>query len=324
MDQTTDGPALTQLLEETFFPEASRRRGTILDGGLRFAHYTTAEVAMSIIQNGAVWMRNATTMNDFSEISHGLVCISEAWRSEGGERFKAALEDLHVGLVGQIEQQFDGWQHDMRNNTFLTCLSEHPATEDRLGRLSMWRAYGGRSGVALVLNMTPFTATTDELKAYSSPVFYGEGTEIEAQLDAIADKLVEHRVLLGRVASDGLREIVFTALRYAALCTKHPAFAEEREWRVIYSPSLGRSPVIEPFVHAVRGVPQVVQKIPLANDPANGLHGAAVPDLLHRLIIGPTADPRAMFDAFVVLLAEAGVPNPEERIIVSGIPLRQW
>ena len=41
----------------------------------RFAHYTSADVAMQIIKakpdNRSLWLRNATEMNDFSEVEFG-------------------------------------------------------------------------------------------------------------------------------------------------------------------------------------------------------------------------------------------------------------
>jgi hypothetical protein len=319
-----DQEEVQRILAATFLGEALRRRAEIAERDMRFVHYTSADVAMSIIQNKSVWMRNAITMNDFSEIHHGKDCVFKAWNSAGGERLKVALEEIHPGVVADLQTLFTSWQHDLENNTYLTSLSEHESSEDNLGRLSMWRAYGGRSGVALVLNRTPFEVETDDLHAYSTPVSYGDQHTVEAQFEEVATKVIENRELIEVLTASHIVEMMFLVLRFAVLGTKHPAFSEEREWRVVYSPNLARSEVIRPFVHSVRGVPQVIQRLPLENDAANGLHGAAIPDLLHRLIIGPTEDPRAMFDAFVVLLADAGVPNPSERIWISGIPLRQW
>lgn len=45
-------------------------------------------------------------------------------------------------------------------------------------------------------------------------------------------------------------------------------------------------------------------------------------ELLDRVIIGPTAFPPVMFDAFMQALKDAGVANAEKIVAVSGIPLR--
>lgn len=314
---------LEAILDDVFFPDALSKLANVMNAGGRFVHYTSAEVAASIIQNKAVWMRNATTMNDFSEVEHGLQCIREAWVSEAGERFQRAVEAIHPGVVKAAVDQFDQWQPDMRRGTYLTCVSEHSPGEDENGRLSMWRAYGGRSGIALVMNVTPFAATTNELKAYSSPVFYATAAEFQLRMAEMAEKLEKQAKALRDLNPELLQANVFTALRFAALCTKHPGFREEREWRVVYSPNLEPSPIIKPVVKTVHGIPQIVQLIPLVDDPANGLHGADIPQFIHRVIIGPTEDVGAVYDAFHMMLTDAGVENAHERIWASNIPLRQ-
>lgn len=246
-----------------------------------------------------------------------------AWQSEAGARFKLALDAVHAGIGDEIEKLYDAWQPDMRNGTYITCVSEHPPDEDAHGRLSMWRAYGGTAGVALVLSLTPFMQTSDELQAFSSPVFYGTGKEVEARLAEMTMYLEAHRDQLESYGRQVMIDGIFTALRYAALCTKHPAFREEREWRVIYAPGRGLSPAIRPEIRSVRGVPQIVQLLPLAHRPEHGLHHADIPSLIEKVIIGPTDSPGVLWEAFFKLLQDAGVPNPHERIVLSRIPLRQ-
>lgn len=80
---------------------------------------------------------------------------------------------------------------------------------------------------------------------------------------------------------------------------------------------------IQEFAHAVRGVPQKIQKIPLRNIPEEDFFGAEIPELLERIIIGPTVYPNAMYQAFSKLLRDAGVPDPDNRIFISDIPLRE-
>lgn len=36
-------------------------------------------------------------------------------------------------------------------HSYITCFSEHLESEDKYGRLSMWRGYGKGTGIALVL-----------------------------------------------------------------------------------------------------------------------------------------------------------------------------
>jgi hypothetical protein len=92
-------------------------------------------------------------MNDFMEVQYGLQCLYRAYHSEAGKRFQAVLDRLFDGLRTEIEKLFDYWTWRLRTDTYFTCVSEHKGEgEDTLGRLSMWRAYGGTTGVALVMN----------------------------------------------------------------------------------------------------------------------------------------------------------------------------
>jgi hypothetical protein len=72
-----------------------------------------------------MWLRNSQMMNDFSEIQHGLDCLSAAWRSDVCHEFKELLERIQSGLCHQIEAEFDQRALSIRLNTFITSLSEH-------------------------------------------------------------------------------------------------------------------------------------------------------------------------------------------------------
>lgn len=314
---------LEEQINRLLFPYAVRKRNELSEKKLKLVHYTSAEAAAAIISNGNIWMRNAVTMNDFSEVEHGLVCLRRAWSEHpAGAQLRGTLDAIHAGLSEDLARDFDAHRQDMRLSTYLTCLSEHPEVENAHGRLSMWRAYGGSNGVALVLNLTPFEAETDKLAAYSSPVAYLENTEMADQISEVATNIGNNFELFRALTKDQLKSVVVQSFRFAALCTKHPGFKEEAEWRVIYSPNIRRSPAIFESVENIRGVPQVVQKIPLVNDPENGLHSADIPGLIHKIIIGPTQQPLVLYQALYNLLRDAGVENPGERLIVSGTPLR--
>ena len=75
-------------------------------------------------------------------------------------------------------------------------------------------------------------------------------------------------------------------------------------------------------VEICRNEPQVVYKLPLRNAAEAGIDGMALADILEALIIGPSDNPRAVRDAFVQLLSDAGVADPERRVRTSDIPVR--
>lgn len=312
------------LIQSIFFAGHRKRANDIRRNNTRFVHYTTAEVAASIITRRFVWMRNLQTMNDHMEFEHGFRCLKSAYNDEkSGGFLKTTLESLFPGFREELERRFDWWSPLLRSNTYLTCISEHRRSENNYGRLSMWRAYGGGNGVAVVMNNRPFLTESEALNAYTSPVSYLDDKRFRSEFDHLAKNIKKNMGFIHSLGKESVLNLVFHAFRFFALCTKHPGFHEEKEWRIIYSPDLEPSNRIAEDIHSVRGVPQKIYKIPLEDVPDEGLVGVRIPDLIERIIIGPTQYPQAMFQAFEKLLKDAGVENPGERIFVSDIPLRQ-
>lgn len=316
-------PEVISAYRESFLPYAAVAAERVQTMGCRFAYYTTAATALQILHRREIWMRNTMVMNDFTEVEHGLSCVFKAYKSDGGVKLKTTLDEAYPGLSTEFERLFNTWIPGFRRDTFVACLSEHPPEEDQHGRLSMWRAYGGVAGVALVINGEVLFRPSDALAAYSSPVAYlGEG-ELDKELDAIATQLSENRPLLKQLGREGTKQALFRMLRFAALCTKHPAFAEEREWRVVASPSLESSPLLPVELETIGGIPQKVLKIKLANHPDRGLTGLEPNELIDRVLIGPCEHAEVIAQAIVKVLETAGVSEPWARIVYTGIPLRE-
>lgn len=107
-----------------------------------------------------------------------------------------------------------------------------------------------------------------------------------------------------------------------AIASKHPGFEEEQEWRLFYRPTERGSPGMTEEIVVLGGVPQKVYKLRLADEPENGLHGADIPSLLDRIIIGPTEFPYTSYKAFVTVLEGLGVKDAVSKVMLSDIPLR--
>jgi hypothetical protein len=263
-------------------------------------------------------------MNDYMEVEYGFECLHAAWgRSEPGNPVYRAIESCFPGLYQEVSDYFNAWLPEIRGNTYITCVSEHSPDEDPTGRLSMWRAYGGEAGVALVLNGAVMFSETDVLHAYSSPVAYLGRDEFATDFQEVARNIEGEASYIRTLDRKAVKNLLFNMLRFAVLCTKHPGFKEEREWRVVASPAMHPSEFLLPSVEVVRGTPQTVLKIDLKNHPGQGLFGLALPELLDRIIIGPCEFPQVIFEAFRRLLNDAEVPEPSAKIFVSDIPLRQ-
>lgn len=315
-------PELLKACKDVFLPYASKEAARVQSSGCRFAYYTSASTAVQILRGREIWMRNTMVMNDFSEVEHGLSCVLKAYESLAGATLVRVLEREYQGISAEIEQAFNAWTPGFRKDTFVTCLSEHPADEDRHGRLSMWRAYGGAAGVALVLNGDVLFRPNSALAAYAHPVSYLDEDALAENLAAAANNLAQNSDLLQQLGRENTKWAIFHMLRFAAICTKHPAFAEEREWRVVASPALESSPLLPVHLETVGHVPQKVLKIRLADHPDKNLVGLEPQLLIERVLIGPCEHSDVIGQALWQALEEAGVPNPEQKIVHTGIPLR--
>ena len=267
-------------------------------------------------------MRSTSVMNDFTEINHGLDCLMEAYGSEVGTALKSALNNYFDNISSEIEANFDSWRPSIESDTFITSVSEHVASEDFYGRLSMWRAYGGDFGFALIINGGVMLRPSNALGAYSTPVDYLDRNEIFQALKTITKNIESNVDYVKSLSRNELKTIIFTVLRFAVVCTKHPAFLEEREWRIIATRGLYDQSRLVHSIETIGGIPQSILKIKLEDHPEEGLDGFALPTFLDRILIGPCEYPQVIKRTFVSLLTDAKVENPEGKVHITGVPLR--
>lgn len=294
-----------------------------LKAGKRLVHYTNADTAYKIISGGQVWLRNSHLMNDYSEMRHGLSCLQSAWGSESGQILKKWLEKEWPGICQQLETTFDAHSDSMTNGTFLMSLSEHEDEEDNYGRLSMWRAYGGRNGVALVFNPNVFLSDADALHVYSTPVVYKDVEGFGYWFESWVGGLISAEEQLKSLDRETVFSNFFYSFRTFVLATKHPGFHEEKEWRVFHSPAIdGASPWLHYDVETVGGSPQHVVKVDLRDDEKAGVVGLEPSKILNRIIIGPCETPLPIRNALGFAIDVAGVPSHHDKIWMSFIPLR--
>jgi hypothetical protein len=292
-------------------------------GGTQFAYYTTSEVAASILTKRQFWMRNASLMNDYSEIDHGTSCLKKAKDSGVIDLFRTALNTAFSEAGDEVLQLFDSWLPTFANGTYILSLSAHDPS-DRHGQLAMWRAYGGRSGVAIIVDGSVVLSPRDLSALYASPVMYWNPDQFATYFKAVANRMIGESDYLKSFEREELKSIAFTMLRSAALCTKHPGFQEEREWRVLASPDMYPSDLLRREVENLRGTLQIVLKVNLMDSEVDGIDGLELSRIVNRLILGPCDHPKLILEALVRLLEEAGFAGARERIDVSGIPLRHW
>ena len=139
-------------LEAIFMPEARRQRDRHYreNPGPKFVHYTTAEAALSIIEQKRMWLRNTRSMADYREVRHGFELLQRLFHENEfalQKSFVGACDTCKPGAAEQALGLFDKWwthtAQGIQTRTYIASISEHDPSEDQHGRLlyvaSVWR-----------------------------------------------------------------------------------------------------------------------------------------------------------------------------------------
>jgi hypothetical protein len=313
-------------LENIFMPKARARRDALYNkkDRARFVHYTSAEAALNIIRTKRIWMRNTACMSDYREVSHGYDLLNAFFLDETNRNnFIGALDLCSPNIGQEAITLFNQWWSDIQRNSYISSISEHDDSEDMHGRLSMWRAYGGSSAsVAIVFSVPWYSGASEALNVMFSPVIYLNKDEAYNEINEVISNVQAHHKFLSSVDRLVLLGQVFNMLVTSVTCFKHEGFGEELEWRLLYAPNRSPSPLVKYDTEIIRGIPQIVYKMPLDVTVSNSLADLDISRLFDRLIIGPSQFSVAQYDAFVDTLKNAGVPDAEKRVFISGIPIR--
>lgn len=311
-------------LIEIFFPNYVKRCKMIIGSKKNFAYYTTAETGLSILKNKEIWMRNVTCMNDYQEISYGIDLVEQLFKSAKYSEFANALGEKDI--CERVKKRVLNESKDWKYNTYITCISEHEESEDNFGRLSMWRAYGGNTGIAVILKNNIFLSNYNSFDIYTSPVEYLNNKKFHEKFDEIIMNIHREKEFLENVLNSCdnnlLEDFILDLIRSAILSIKHPGFSEEKEWRIIYKKNSTNLKKLKYSTCSINGIPQLVYKIPLTYKKVSDTFGISINEVLEKIIIGPTQHAEVIAEALKIELKNANVDNIEEKIICSDIPYR--
>lgn len=140
-------------LNKIFHCDYHKRMEELKKSTNKLVHYTSASAGLKILQNKEIWMRRVSCMNDFSEVQHGKDLFIDLWKNTEKDIVQKLTSlfgdngDVFNEVIGELEKisAFNIL------HSYITCFSEHLESEDKYGRLSMWRGYGKGTGIALVL-----------------------------------------------------------------------------------------------------------------------------------------------------------------------------
>jgi hypothetical protein len=312
--------------ESIFQPYAARRRKQVVESNTRLVHYTSAASGIEIIKTKRLWMRGTTCMSDFREVQHGFDILNRFFSNEANmQLFESALDGCLTGQGGvgmEAIALFNRQWSDIRSQTYVACISEHRDHEDVHGRLSMWRAFGSGARVALVFRLPLTLMVALPLNVLLNPVAYFTEQEVETEMKWAIESIRAEQQFLRGYDRSAILGMAFTTLMAAVVSLKHEGFAEEAEWRAIYSPARTPSRLICSDTVVIDGVPQVIYKLPFDKTVSPEIVPLDIASVLDRVIIGPTQYAEAMKQAFVSVLQGVGITDAEDRVVVSGIPIR--
>jgi len=306
-----------------FMPTTFDRRLAI-KGHSRFVHYTTAENLFRILDQEEIRFRNTRCMNDYRDVEQGVMQLHQ-WNNdtESNAALASALEASSPGVWDEAIKKYYHWLSSLRTQSYVLSVAEHDPAENDTGRLSLWRAFEkGTTGVAVVVKVAPFMQVTEALKAYSSPVAYWTRQQLDDEFKVVTQRVASNKDFLSKLPKPALTEMLFLMLVFAATCSKHPGLRDEREWRVLTNPQLWPSSQLIEHQDVIGGIPQTVYRMPLKNSPADNVMGIELPELIDRVIIGPSQHAGPVRDAIVAKLAERKVNDPASKVVISGIPMR--
>jgi hypothetical protein len=267
-------------------------------------HYTDAKGLAGILRRRHIWATDVRYLNDSAEFGYAIQLMTPALN---------AIE----ASVGKHEELFSEWRKVLSKapnvSTYVVSFSSLSDS------LPQWRAYSRPYGFALGLDHPHLIsmALASHAKGHLLRCIY----DPTAQQEEINHGL---RYLVGCYSDDtdtppddkvtGFGAHFFGYLLVLAGCLKHPAFAEEKEWRLILREV---APGEFPLKRKARA--GLHTYVPYAELPI-GTNKSPLP--LAKIVIGPCLDFERAADGLSTLLDETGVEV--KSIVRSDIPFRDW
>lgn len=263
-------------------------------------HYTNLAGFRGIVQSKSIWASDFRYMNDKSEFVFGLD-ILEMIIAEPGTG-PAIERNLRNDVLVEIAL--------MRRHrpTSLYVLTASFCKKGNV--LSQWRYYGKENGVAICFDKEIINKSCSSQDFVFGPVRYffhkgdkdGSDTTSESWLRDRIDRLNEAI----SSSSDGSRnEIIFKWIAETAAFIKHPAFAEEYEWRcvkVIFYPTPFNEFDIKERISGSNIIPYIDINIHKTQFNEN----ISVFDAIRSVIIGPTSDPESTLQSVSHVMTRHG------------------
>lgn len=279
-------------------------------------HYTSLAAFQSILKEKALWASHVNYLNDAAEIRYAIDVLN---------RQLAQLRNLSRGRNGRQRvvciDQLESW---LSLGTFRKHLLFLCSFTEKGNLLSQWRGYcppGG--GVSFGISAEDLQDASDVQGFYLTRCLYSSDEQL-----SVLEGLLRLLVVTAEDLAPDVKKERHPTQRYfpaferhedlllrTAARIKHPAFAEEAEWRAVSM--VGRDFADREVKLRTNGKTLVPYKA--FRLPANDRGGVAV----HQVFVGPTqALEESMHSLDLLLTQERGCPRAG--LHASGIPWRDW
>ena len=291
----------------------ARTRESGIAEGERY-HYTSTGNFLSILEGKALWASEIRYMNDAQEVTYFARALSHYLKSFSYS--DGAQEQVRIQFLEWVEARIVERGHSV----FVISLSQEG------NQLSQWRSYTsiGR-GISIGFNAARLRALAHAQGFHLVRCIYDdkvmqhvcEGV-LEAVLQYVADDLTPSTEASARSHFSAFSAMEGDILQLSALF-KHPAFAEEKEWRLIsetiYSATSDRvklrpgSMSLVPYMEFTldHDGSKFVERGPIAN-----------------IFVGPTTVPELARSAAVQAISRSGLTMNSYRVSDCCIPLRAF
>jgi len=284
-------------------------------------HYTGAPAIRGILQSGTIWASGAQYMNDWMEVVYGYDIIMNGLR-ELVEKRKLAKRSREVfrDVLRLMESP---------DSPFIDAYFAAFCEKGNL--LSQWRAYAGTQGFAIEFDPLAIkgelTLTTKALarNLRLAKVEYDLARQQQNFRNLIGEivETIEHtKVGVNRKElPNTLVEFSRMVLSSWAATVKHPGFAEEQEWRMIFQPLITEEEKYlstSEFVVRLEGPEFVTHVEFIPDEKVLGKRGPKLP--IRSIVCGPNVQMRSAKRAIEILLRNNGYDGVEIR--KSEIPAR--
>lgn len=255
-------------------------------------HYTSPAGALGILSSKEAWASSIHFLNDAQEFQQAREVARQAF-------WRIARESPHPRAKDVADLLGESLERVSRINICVFSLSANG------NLLSQWRAYCRRGGYALGFDREQLVQVAAKQGFTLLPCVYQSNEHQQlmtpiatAAFNAFLDDLEASSSTLEDVLERIVRRL-FPSFGRVAPAIKHPAFAEEVEWRLVSPPLRDDDKGVGH--RATEGLLIPYYRMSLVT-------AAGSPVRLNQSVIGPSPHPTLANDAFGSLLRRTGTP----------------